>query len=267
MSGGNCLLIIDPQNDFCEPDGNLFVKGAVQDMKRLAEFIDSNHETISNILVSLDLHKYYHIAHPLFWQNPQGKNPKIFSEITAKDMESGIWMTSNPNHKALAYDYLVALETNSRYRLTIWPPHCITGTKGSDICEPIVHALKSFEIEKLGGVDYILKSSNSFTEHYSAYKAEVQIHSDKDTLPNKKLLLKIADADKVLVAGEASSHCVANTILDFSVALNGDLSKFIFLSDCSSPVKDFEYLSDIFFGKAAEMGMQFCPNRNLKGMI
>lgn len=267
MSGGTYLLIIDPQNDFCEPSGNLFVNGAVADMQRLAEFIGYNSDSVSNILVSLDLHKHYHIAHPIFWQNSEGKNPKIFSEITVKDMESGVWETSNPNHKALAYDYLIALENNSRYRLTIWPPHCITGTKGANICDPIAQALKSFEIKKLGGVDYFLKSSNSFTEHYSAFKAEVQIHSDKDTLPNKKLLLKISEAGRVLVAGEASSHCVANTILDFSVALNGDLSKFIFLNDCSSPVKGFEYLSDIFFGKASEMGMQFCSDRNLKGLI
>lgn len=35
------LLIIDPQNDFCSPDGSLYVHGAEQDMQRLADFIDT----------------------------------------------------------------------------------------------------------------------------------------------------------------------------------------------------------------------------------
>ena len=33
------LLIIDPQNDFCDPNGALFVPGADEDMKRLASMV------------------------------------------------------------------------------------------------------------------------------------------------------------------------------------------------------------------------------------
>lgn len=35
----NALLIIDAQYDFCNPNGSLFVPGAVEDNKRLANFI------------------------------------------------------------------------------------------------------------------------------------------------------------------------------------------------------------------------------------
>ena len=34
------LLIIDPQISFCDPDGELFVPGADEDMKRLATMIN-----------------------------------------------------------------------------------------------------------------------------------------------------------------------------------------------------------------------------------
>ena len=40
------LLAIDPQNDFCDPSGSLYVPGADEDTKRLAGFVtkakDSN---------------------------------------------------------------------------------------------------------------------------------------------------------------------------------------------------------------------------------
>ena len=34
------LLTIDPQNDFCDPNGSLFVQGANDDMKRLSAMIN-----------------------------------------------------------------------------------------------------------------------------------------------------------------------------------------------------------------------------------
>ena len=33
------LLVIDPQNDFCDPNGALCVAGADGDMKRLADMV------------------------------------------------------------------------------------------------------------------------------------------------------------------------------------------------------------------------------------
>jgi len=33
------LVIIDPQKDFCDPNGSLFVPGAAEDMKRLASLV------------------------------------------------------------------------------------------------------------------------------------------------------------------------------------------------------------------------------------
>ena len=37
----NALLLIDVQNDFCDPNGALFVPGAEEDSKRTAEFIEN----------------------------------------------------------------------------------------------------------------------------------------------------------------------------------------------------------------------------------
>ncbi len=61
------LLIIDPQNDFCSPEGALFVPGAVEDCERLVSFIGREKSSIDSIHVTLDSHPNYHIAHPIFW--------------------------------------------------------------------------------------------------------------------------------------------------------------------------------------------------------
>ena len=74
------LLIIDPQNDFCDLPlaeqstdpltiGDkrvpaLPVTGADQDMKRLAAFIDRVGNKLSGIHVTLDSHYPIDIAHP-----------------------------------------------------------------------------------------------------------------------------------------------------------------------------------------------------------
>lgn len=251
-----CLLIIDPQNDFCDKKGTLFVPGATEDMERLTAFIKTSSKYIQNIVVTLDYHKDYHIASPIFWKNAEGIHPKYFMSITAEDMYQGKWMVSNPSHSSMAYSYLQALEKNSRYILTVWPPHCIIGTNGADIFPPVGHAVSDFDSNTYGGVDYIIKSTNSFTEHYSAVKAEIPVSTDKRTLPNKEFIMKVSGADKVIVAGEALSHCVANTVMDLSVSLGGDLSKFILLEDATSPVNGFERFGDLFLEKAIENGMK-----------
>ena len=70
------LLVIDPQNDFCDlpasrcPAGSapsLPVAGAHADMQRLAAFIRSQGDQLDAITVTLDSHQRFDIAHPDFW--------------------------------------------------------------------------------------------------------------------------------------------------------------------------------------------------------
>ena len=56
MSNKAILLVIDPQVDFCDPNGSLFVKGADADMKRLATMIRENINLIERINITLDSH-------------------------------------------------------------------------------------------------------------------------------------------------------------------------------------------------------------------
>ena len=69
------LLIIDPQNSFCDPTGELFVDGASRDMERLSDFIEMNGDAFERIVVTLDSHNRMHIAHPVWWVDKEGNHP------------------------------------------------------------------------------------------------------------------------------------------------------------------------------------------------
>ncbi|MGH3101047.1 MAG: isochorismatase, partial [Thermoleophilia bacterium] len=63
-----CVLAVDVQNTFCIPDFELFVAGrsgtgAVDDNRRLCEFIYRNLGTITRIFPSLDTHEAMQIFH------------------------------------------------------------------------------------------------------------------------------------------------------------------------------------------------------------
>ena len=70
------LIAIDVQNTFCIPDFELFVggrseNGAVEDNRRLCEFIYRNLSLITQITATLDTHQAVQIFHSIFLVNDQ----------------------------------------------------------------------------------------------------------------------------------------------------------------------------------------------------
>jgi len=60
----NALLIIDPQNDFCNPGdangtgkGSLYVDGAENDMERLALWLKKHRQAVDYVGITLDSHQ------------------------------------------------------------------------------------------------------------------------------------------------------------------------------------------------------------------
>lgn len=108
-----CLLLIDVQNTFCIPGFELFVggksgTGAVDDNRRLCEFIYHNLGVISAIAPTLDTHTGMQIFHPIFWINAAGEHPiPAATNITLADIEQGIWKV-NP---AVAYSLKLLIQT------------------------------------------------------------------------------------------------------------------------------------------------------------
>ena len=103
------LLIIDPQNDFCDPRGSLCVPGADADIKRLARMIDRLKGKLDDIHVTLDSHRKVDISHPIWWKDGSGAHPPPFTLISASDVADGRWTTALPSFHARSLRYLAGL--------------------------------------------------------------------------------------------------------------------------------------------------------------
>jgi len=247
------LLIIDPQNDFCDPNGSLFIPGANKDMERLSKFVIRVLQKISDIHVTMDTHHLIDIAHPIFWIDSDGNSPDPFTII-----ESGnnIWRTRNPTWQDRAVEYLQCLKDNGRYPLCIWPPHCLIGLPGHNVFPELSDALTAWEY-RFAMVDYVTKGSNFWTEHYSAVQADVPDPHDPSTQLNTKLIEILKNADLIVLAGEARSHCLANTVMDIANNFGEDnIAKMVLLEDACSDVPGFEGMGENFMNEMIGRGMQ-----------
>ncbi len=256
------LLIIDPQIDFCDPAGALSVAGADADMDRLAQMVARLGGQLSEIHVTLDSHHWVHIAHPVFWIDSAGKHPEPFTIISAEDVQAGRWTASDPAARERAAAYVSSLEAHGRYPLCVWPPHCLLGSRGHAVLPVLFEALVSWE-KPYRVVDYVEKGSNVYTEHYSAIKADVPDPADPSTQLNTRLVSALGFADVVVVAGEAGSHCVANTVRDLADSFGDDrlVSKIVLLQDAVSPVGGFGDYQNHFIAELTARGMTLSSTR------
>ena len=249
------LLVIDPQNDFCSPNGALFVPGATEDMERLAVFIKNNADALEAVHVTLDCHSYYHIAHPCFWRDQNGNPPAPYTTITHTDFVNGAYLPQDCSLEERVGEYLAALESRGRYQLTVWPPHCLFATEGFAVCSAVASALHDWECGRTGRIaNFIEKARNPYTEHYSAIAAEVPDITDPATQTNTALIDRLRGATNIFVAGEALSHCVANTLHDLFSYL--EPQNVTLLRDCTSSVTGFERHGEAFVEEYAAKGMR-----------
>ena len=256
------LMIIDPQYDFCNPKGSLYVPGADEDMNRVAEMVRKHPNEIDDIQITMDTHQSIDIAHPSFWIDPDGNHPAPFTQITYADIKDGKWAAraKGPRSEDPTWEleYTRKLEESGRYPLIIWPEHCLDGSLGWTIHEPLRLAIKeSWEIPRVATVQYIRKGQSAFTEHYSALMAEVPIPLDLGTLLDSRLIEKMQKADTILLAGEALSHCVANTVRDLANNFGEEnISNLVLLKDATSSVTGFENRGDDFINEMTGRGMR-----------
>eukprot|EP01031_Cornospumella_fuschlensis_P038252 gene38250-46482_t len=207
------LLIIDPQVDFHE-GGALAVPGATADTSRIADLIRNHVGAIDSVVVTLDSHHREHIAHALFWQDANGDWPPVFQRITHQDVVDGRWLPRDSVFLEHCLSYTKALEEKNRFTLTIWPAHCIIGSPGHAVHPVLQEALGLWSAENGKEVQYVMKGMNNLTEMYSVLQAEVPLADDPRTQLNTQLLSSLRAARKVVVAGQALSHCVNYSVRD-----------------------------------------------------
>jgi len=266
------LLIIDPQNDFCDLPQDwwpldlvsgqrtapaLPVTGAHADLQRVAALVRAGGQGIGQITVTLDSHHRIDIAHPGFWQQGDGSAVAPFTPITAQQVRAGEFAPRDPAVLPRTLSYLNELEARGRYTLMVWPVHCEIGTWGHNLHADLKAALGDWETTQLTQLNLVLKGSNPWTEHYSAMQAEVPDGTDPATELNRTLLAELAQADLLLIAGQASSHCVKATTEHIVAHLPAEAAtRVMLLTDAMSPVGGFEANAQGFLADMRSRGVQ-----------
>lgn len=263
----NALIVIDGQKDFCAPGGALYVPGAEEDMLRLSTWIKTNAAELDDIFVSLDSHQPMHIAHPSFWQDANGKMVSPFTLITYQDIMDGKYTPRYYRTKCI--EYVKSLEDQGKFKLFIWPPHCLVGSSGHSLDDNLFSAIKEWAME--GRVySTIVKGTNLLSEHYGIFMAEVQ-NEDPGTQLNQKVLDLFEKYETIYLAGEAKSHCVATSldqILNFAPNL---AKKLVILDNCMSNVPgspapglpSFGDLAQPIYDRAKTSGVRFEQSTNV----
>ncbi|MBI5883385.1 MAG: nicotinamidase [Elusimicrobia bacterium] len=281
------LLLIDAQKDFCFPSGALYVagrsgKGAIEDSRRIAEFVYKNLERLTSLTTTMDTHFAYQIFFPAFWLTKDGGPVGPFREITHDQVARGEVVPAPVMAKWLCggnYGWLVKqalhycreLEKSGKYKLYLWPPHCLLGSDGHALAG-VIHEARLFHSFVRGAQSWVeVKGGNPLTENYSVLRPEVLTRHDGAPLGQRNaLFLKtLLASDAVVIAGQAASHCVKSSIDDLLgeiVAQDPALARKVYImTDCMSSVTvpdgkggfvaDFTPEAESAFQRFADAGM------------
>ncbi len=250
------LLLIDVQRDFCFPEGSLFVggrsgSGATEDNRRLAEFMYRNISHIDDVMATQDSHIPFQIFFPSFWIDQNGEPIKPFTTITAETIKSGearpnpdmagMHLGQQEDMQKWAIKYCQQLEKNGKYKLCIWPFHCLKGSEGHAFAGVIEEAMLFHALVKSCQTEYLPKGDHPLTESYSVFRPEV----DRNKVPDWRNFISIPPVGGVtIIAGQASSHCVKSSIDDIATQIQeqpkelwkADFNSIYILTDCMSAV-------------------------------
>lgn len=275
------LIAIDVQNTFCIPDFELFVggrsgMGAVDDNRRLCEFIYHNLGNLTHIIATLDTHQAVQIFHPVFLVNDKGEHPAPLTLISSEDVEQGR-LRFNPSVAASLgispeagqqhlLHYTRELKARGKYELTVWPYHAMLGGIGHALVSAVEEAIFFHAIARQTQPELVIKGQLPLTESYSAIGPEVLKGADGREIAQKssRFLEKLKEFDVVVIAGEAKSHCVAWTVEDLLEQIRADdarlAQKVYLLDDCASAVVvpgviDYTEQAEAAYQRFAQAGM------------
>lgn len=256
------LVLIDMQVDFCHESGSLYVPGALQDIERLNAFIFRHAARISQITCTLDSHLPYQIFHAAWWSDADGNPPPPLTVISDEDVSAGKWRPLLMADHSRSYVH--QLEEQSRKQLMIWPYHTLIGSSGHMLDPTLYEVVMWHALARNVQPTWLPKGSVPQTEHYSAIKPEIPVEDDPSQGRHEAFLQTLAQADTILIAGEAESHCVLETLADIVDAFRSDpakLSQIYLLKDCTSPVQhpaiDFHAMAWERFEEFAKQGVNF----------
>jgi nicotinamidase/pyrazinamidase len=283
------LILVDVQKDF-HPGGSLAIPTADEDAARIAKLLTEHPSKINRVVATMDSHQKLHIAHPGFWLSGEDSktHPSPFTIISSQDIVGGKWkprtdlkippetidgsifagldqvLDSNGMIDLYKYtiEYTKRLEAKGKFKLCIWPEHCLIGSPGHCMVDVVFEAVQQWSQSTGGSVEWVLKGDNLLTESYSAIEAEVPV--DKATSFASALQTSLEESDHLILCGQAMSHCVAYTARSIVERWPKDkIANITLLTDCASSVPGFEAAGDSFQKEMSDLGVKLKASTEL----
>jgi len=254
------LVLVDMQVDFVHTNGALSVPGAVDDTRRVIEWIFHNLAHLTTIAASLDSHVPMSIFFPTWWVGSDNQHPKPYTVIRSADVKAGIWTPLyEPKWSA---EYCEQLEGLSRKELMIWPYHTLIGTPGHALTPALYEAIAYHSGARQSQPLFLEKGTIPTTEYYSMLEPEVKVPDHEMGNLNVSFLDMLAGYQRIYIAGEAKSHCVLETVRSIMHYFKDSppmIDKIRILQDGMSsvvhPTIDFDGLANKMFTRFAAQGL------------
>lgn len=190
-------------------------------------------------------------------------DPKVFDYDCSCSSSSDTSDSSSSSSSSSSFDivkycteYTRRLEEKGRFQLCIWPEHCLLGTQGHGIVPKVMEAMHEWCAVTGGSIEFIYKGQTLYTEMYSALSAEVPVNTATsfNTTAHQQLLQ--TKDNKLVICGQALSHCVNYTVRDIVEHWPKDeMNKITLLQDCCSSVPGFEAAGDTFLQDMKNIGI------------
>lgn len=178
------LLVIDLQNDFANQRGSMYVDKSEEIIEPIIELVkDKEHRyRWDRVVFTRDWHPVDHISFARTHGLPD----------------------------FCKYTYHHPRDTHIRRESTLWPVHCVQGTWGSQLVDPIRKELITTKETENGTVMAVVdKGFIRDREFYSAFD-DIWGESSQDTSLEDQLLEGIQE---IYVVGLALDYCVKNTAI------------------------------------------------------
>ncbi len=220
MKKREVLLIVDPQNDFVDPAGSLYIPESEKAIKSICEVIEKRNP--SSIIITQDTHQAYHIGHSDWWK----ESPADFTKITQEDVVNGRYTPKNSQKKKELLNYMSKLPDKTH---TIWPKHCLEGSWGWAFPNFLIESLNNWQFKNNGKRYQIIQKGTD--QNHEMYSAITRIDRSGEGLRHSTLIKTLSVYDKVLIAGFAKDVCVAWTVKDLNKS-GYFKNKLVFLDSC-----------------------------------
>lgn len=229
------LLLVDCQNDFVDPLGEIFIKGSDQLVIRLAKWLEYYSNNIMTVYCTADSHSTKHISFYNYWcKGPNGTvTPQPGNLISLSDVNNGVISTSNPKNLNWAKEYLSKIVGQS---MTLWPTHCINGSWGSSLPKYLTDVF----IKKNMDFRLIRKGEYAESEMYGAFDLMYPVLLPGLDVPESKSILRnIVKYDKIIVGGVGVDMTISNSLETMIKYHQKDIkNKLILLKDGLMPINN-----------------------------